>query len=123
LGLGGVPGAALMPRGGGWLPSLGVGHDAAGAGPARHEFGLDALPNVEVLVADAFAYVRRSDRCFDAICVDLYVAGQMTHGVLAGGFLRDIARLLTPSGAVTFNLWRSAALPDQLRRLSRQLHP
>src|SRR5262249_58928375 len=101
---------------------LGVELEALVACPARHEFGLAALPNVVVQVEDAFAYARRSNRCFDAICVDLYIAGRMSHGVLAGGFLRDIARLLTPSGTVTFNLWRSAALPDQLRRLSRHLN-
>jgi spermidine synthase len=122
LGLGGGTIATLMTRRWGPLPIVGVEHDAAVAWLARSEFGLDALPNVEVCVADAFTYMHRCARRFDAICVDLFVAGHMTHGVLASSFLRDITRLLTPSGSVTFNLWRSAALEDQTRRLARHLH-
>jgi len=121
LGLGGGTIAALMTRRWGPLPIVGVEYDPAVAHLARHEFGLAALPNVEIVVDDAFAYVRRCDRCFDAICVDLYVAGKMTHGVLAAPFLRDVARLLAPGGVAAFNLWRSAALPDQIRRLARHL--
>jgi spermidine synthase len=72
-------------------------------------------------VADAFAYTRRCERHFDAICVDLYVAGKMTHGVLGAAFLRDVARLLTPRGIAAFNLWRSSALADAIRRVGREL--
>jgi spermidine synthase len=104
------------------LPIVGVEHDAAVAWLARKEFGLDALPNVEVCVADAFSYMRRCERRFAAICVDLYIAGHMTHGVLASSFLRDIAHVLASGGSVSFNLWRSAALADQTRRLARHLH-
>ena len=45
----------------------------------------------------------------------------MAHGVLDPAFLRDIARLLSPAGSVTFNLWRSRYLDDQIRRLRRHL--
>lgn len=121
LGLGGGTIAALMTRRWGALPIVGVEYDPAVAHLARTEFGLGTMPNVEIVVGDAFDYVRRCDRRFDVICVDLYVAGRMTHGVLAAPFLRDVARLLTPGGVAAFNLWRSAALPDQLRRLSRHL--
>lgn len=121
LGLGGGTIAALMTRRFGPLPIVGVEYDPAVAHLARTEFGLGALPNVEIVVGDAFDYVRRCERRFDIICVDLYVAGNMTHGVLAAPFLRDVARLLTPGGVAAFNLWRSAALPDQLRRLARHL--
>src|SRR5262249_18704166 len=89
LGLGGGTMATLMTLRWGPVPILRVEHDAVVAWLARHEFGLAALPNVVVQVEDAFAYARRSNRCFDAICVDLYIAGRMSHGVLAGGFLRD----------------------------------
>ncbi len=121
LGLGGGTIAALMTQRWGPLPIVGVEFDPAVAYLARTEFGLGALPNVEIVVGDAFDYVRQCDRCFDVVCVDLYVAGKMTHGVLAAPFLRDVVRLLMPSGMAAFNLWRSAALPDQLRRLARHL--
>jgi spermidine synthase len=43
----------------------------------------------------------------------------MAHGVLGAAFLRDLRRLLAPRGEVAFNLWRSAYLADQMRRIER----
>lgn len=121
LGLGGGTIATLITRRYGPIPITGVERDPAVALLARREFGLDALPNVRVVVDDAFAYVGACRETFDTVCVDLYVAGRMAHGVLDPAFLRDIARLLSPAGSVTFNLWRSRYLDDQIRRLRRHL--
>ncbi len=88
---------------------------------AQHEFGLVDAPHVRVIVADAFTYLRDWREHFDAIAVDLYVAGKMAHGVLGSGFLRDIARTLTPTGTASFNLWHGPYVADALRRLSRLL--
>ena len=121
LGLGGGTIAALLTRRWGPLPIIGVERDPAVAWLARTEFGLGALPNVSIVTDDAFAYARRGDQRFDLICVDLYLAGKMAHGVLAVSFLRDIARLLTPDGVATFNLWRGPALADATRRIAREL--
>lgn len=120
LGLGGGSIAQLMTRRWGALPIVGVELDPAVVWLARREFGLDDLPHLSIITADAFAWVARCDQRFDAICVDLYTAGKMAHGVLGAGFLRDLRRLLTPHGEVAFNLWRSAYLADQLRRIERE---
>ena len=121
LGLGGGTIATLMTQRWGPLPITGVERDPAVVWLARHEFGLSAMPHLKIEVADAFTYVRKCKERFDVICVDLYVAGKMAHGVLGGAFLRDIARCLTPNGIAAFNLWRSPYLPDQIRRLARTL--
>lgn len=121
LGLGGGTIATLMTRRWGALPITGVERDPAVTWLARHEFGMAALPHVRIVVDDAFTYVRHCEERFDVICVDLYVAGKMAHGVLGGAFLHDVARCLTPNGLAAFNLWRSPYLPDQLRRLARVL--
>ena len=121
LGLGGGTIAALLTQRYGPLPIVGVERDPAVAWLARHEFGLDRLPNVHVVVVNAFTFVHECRDQYDTVCVDLYVAGKMAHGVLAAPFLRDIARVLGPEGVATFNLWRSPYLDDQLRRLSRIL--
>lgn len=121
LGLGGGTIAALMTQRWGPVPIVGVERDPAVAWLAQREFGLAALPHVHVVVGDAFEYVRRCEDQFDAICVDLYVAGRMAHGVLGGAFLRDVERLLTAEGTITFNLWRSPYLADQLNRIRRHL--
>ena len=119
LGLGGGALAQLMTRRWGPLPIVGVERDPAVVHLARREFGLDALPHLRIVTADAFAWVAACDERYDAICVDLYVAGKLAHGALGPAFLRDLRRLLTPRGEATFNLWRSAYLSDQLRRIER----
>lgn len=121
LGLGGGTIAHLMTQRFGPLPITGVENDPAVVWLARRQFGLDAQAHVRIVVADAFDYVRRCRETYDAICVDLYTAGKMAHGVLGGRFLRDVARLLSPEGEATINLWRSPYLDDHLRRIGREL--
>ncbi|HEX6121947.1 MAG TPA: methyltransferase domain-containing protein [Ktedonobacterales bacterium] len=121
LGLGGGTVATLLTRRWGAVPTIGVELDPAVIWLATHEFGLGELAHVRIVREDAFSYVRRCEDAFDAICVDLYTAGKMAHGVFDTTFLRHIARLLAPEGTVAFNLWRSAYLSDQLRRLRRVL--
>jgi len=119
LGLGGGTMAALLTKRWGEVPIVGVERDPVVVWLARTEFGLDALEHVQIVTEDAFLFVRRCEQRFDAICVDLYTAGKMAHGVLDPSFLRDVTALLTPDGMVMFNLWRSPYLADQLRRLKR----
>lgn len=121
LGLGGGTIASLMTQRWGPLPILGIECDPAVVYLAKHDFGLDQLPNVEVHTSDAFAFVRACPTRFDHICVDLYTAGKMAHGVFEPAFLQGIARLLTEEGTAAFNLWRSPYLADQVRRLRRVL--
>ncbi|HEV8190875.1 MAG TPA: hypothetical protein VGP82_05255 [Ktedonobacterales bacterium] len=119
LGLGGGTMAALLTKRWGEVPIVGVERDPAVVWLARTEFGLAALPHVQIVTEDAFTFVRRCEDYFDAICVDLYTAGKMAHGVLDPSFLHGVAGLLSPAGVVMFNLWRSPYLSDQLRRLRR----
>ena len=121
LGLGGGTTATLLTRRFGALPILGVERDPRIARLAQERFGLAVLTNVQVLVADAFEFLPHCPTRFDLICVDLYVAGRMEHGVLGADFLRAVGHALTPEGIATFNLWRSPYLADQLRRLGREL--
>jgi spermidine synthase len=121
LGLGGGTMAQLLTSRFGQLPITGVERDPAVIWLARHEFGLDQLPHVRIVAADAFTFVRESRERYGAICVDLYTAGKMAHGVFDPAFLRATRCLLTPGGTATFNLWRSPHLADQLRRVGRML--
>lgn len=123
LGLGGGTVAALLTRAYGPIPIVGVERDPTVVWLARKEFGLEALPNLRIETADAFEFMRTCHEQFDAIILDLYTAGKIAHGVLSAGFLRDVTRALSPGGSVLFNLWRSAYLDDQVRRISRHLKP
>lgn len=121
LGLGGGTIASLLTRRFGPIPVVGVERDARIAALARESFGLNRQPNVQIVVADAFAFLPQCQVRFDLICVDLFVAGKMEHGVLSPDFLRAINHAMTTDGSVVFNLWNSPYLDDQLRRLHRVL--
>jgi spermidine synthase len=121
LGLGGGTVATLLTRRFGPVAIVGVERDRRIAELAHGAFGLGALPNVQLAVGDAFEFVERCQLRFDLICVDLYVAGKLEHGVLGADFLRHVSRLLNPEGTAVFNLWSSPYLADQIRRLQRVL--
>lgn len=119
LGAGGGTIATLLTQRCGPIRIVAIERDAAVARLARDEFGLAHLTNVELIEADAFAWVETCDETFDLICVDMYVAGEIVHGTLATPFLRQIARLLTPGGIAAFNLFKTKRLGEQIHRLRR----
>jgi spermidine synthase len=121
LGMGGGTIAALLTRRYGPLPIVGVEHDPRIVHLARETFGMRDLPHVQIVVEDAISFVRQCRATFDLVCVDLYTGGKLTHGVLDVSFLRAVSGLLSRDGTITINLWASAYLPDQLRRIQRVL--
>lgn len=132
LGLGGGTVAALLARRCPAARMVGVERDAEVLALARDLFGLDSLPNLRVVEADAFDWVAArfgADGAlsagaarYDLICVDLFEAGRLTNGVLATAFLRRVAALLTPGGVASFNLMVTGRTPEQLHRLRRVFH-
>lgn len=129
LGLGGGTIATLLARRCPAVQMVGVERDPQVLALARDLFGLDTLPHLRVVEADAFAWVAAQvgperqqpgdTERFDLICVDLFEAGRLVAGTLATAFLRQIAALLTPSGVATFNLMVTGRTPEQLHRLRR----
>jgi spermidine synthase len=119
LGMGGGTIASLIHRRFGPVPVVGVEFDQRIVHLAHEHFGIAQLPQVQIIAADAFQFVPQCQVTFSLICVDLYVAGHLEHGVLGTTFLCHIARLLEPDGVVVFNLWSSPYLKDQLHRLER----
>jgi spermidine synthase len=119
LGLGGGTIAHLLVRACGPLPIVGVDDDPAVIALGRAAFGLD-LPNLEVVLADAFDYVAECRRSFDFVCVDLYRNGQIPARVCAPRFLADVERVLRPGGTLTLNLARDRLAGDRLRRIARR---
>lgn len=132
LGLGGGTTATLLARRCPGARMVGVERDAAVLALAREAFGLDTLAGLEVVEADAFAWVAvqfDGDGAlwpdavrFDLICVDLFEAGRLVAGTLATPFLRQLAALVAPGGVVTCNLMVTGRTPEQLHRLRRVFH-
>lgn len=129
LGLGGGTVATLLTRRCPTVRLVGVERDAEVLALARDLFGLERLPNLRIVEADAFDWMAaqfgddgaplEDVTRYDLICVDLFEAGRLTNGVLATAFLRRVAALLAPGGVASFNLMVTGRTPEQLHRLRR----
>ena len=129
LGLGGGTVATLLARRCPTARMIGVERDAEVLTLARDLFGLERLPNLRIIEADAFDWMAaqfggdgaplEDATRYDLICVDLFEAGRLTNGVLTTAFLRRVAALLAPGGVASFNLMVTGRTPEQLHRLRR----
>lgn len=122
LGLGAGTVARLLRDRFGDLPTVGVDHDGDVVAFAREL--LRHLPDVEIVEADAFAYIdeaaRRGER-FDYAAVDLFQGDRLAHGVVGRPFLRALRTLLEPRGVAVFNLFQERRVDDRVRRIERVL--
>ena len=123
LGLGGGTIAALLARRCSATSIVGVERDPSVLAVARSMLGLDAVPGLRVVRADAFAWVAEhaatEPGVYDLICLDLFDAGRLVRGALAEPFLRQLAALLAPSGTLSVNLLVTRYTPDQVARVER----
>lgn len=130
LGLGGGTVAALLARRCPGVAITGIESDALVLATARAELGLDDVPGLVTIQADAFAWIAEmsariggasgaSEARFDYIAVDLFEAGRLVPGTLATPFLRQVASLLTSGGMLAINLALSRRYDEQRHRLAR----
>ena len=123
LGLGGGTIARLLARRCPATEMVGIERNAEVLAAARGEFGLDALPRLRIVLADAFRWVADSSASevngFDLICLDLFDGGRLAQGALGSLFLRSLANMLTADGVLTINLFASARTSERLERLRR----
>lgn len=120
LGLGGGTLAHLLSRHAPGVQITGVDIDPGIVTFGREHFGLQ-LPNLRIVIADAFAYVDRSAEQFDYIAVDLFVGRHLHRGILAKPFLRRLSALLEPGGEIVINLLKHAQNSQHLQRLRQVL--
>jgi spermidine synthase len=121
LGLGGGTVASLLARVYPGCEIVGVEREASVLATARAELGLDEIPGLRVVEADAFVWAgeraRSEPRIYDYIALDLYVGGRLAVGTLGTLFLGEIAALLAPHGTLAVNLTTTMRLPEQIQRL------
>jgi spermidine synthase len=120
LGLGGGTLAQLLANRYPNIEIVGVDYDSELVQFARDQFGLD-LPNLEIVIDDAFEYVERCDRSFDYVAVDLFAGYDFQRGVLAKPFLRRIREVVGQGGEVAFNLFEDRRTDRALNRIGRIL--
>lgn len=101
----------------------GVDHDGTMLGLATERFPVGRQEGIELVRADAFAFVASCSTTFDLVVVDLFNDLDFVEGVNDPDFLRSVRRLVSPSGRILLNTvahdeksaLRSARLGAELR--------
>src|SRR5581483_2288453 len=117
LGYGGGTLAHLLQQRFGPLPIVGVDDDPRVLALAPRL--LPALPLVEVVCADALAYVRQGRGPFDYVALDLYRGGECPPWVFRRPFLRQLRALLPPGAPLVANLFVERRAPRRVAALAR----
>jgi spermidine synthase len=88
----------------------------------RKHFGLTENPQLEIILADAIAYVQNCKDTFDLVIVDLFIDDQVPTEATTDEFLMDLARLLAPGGMLMFNrLSHTESLRQQTAAFGRKM--
>ncbi|RZJ28796.1 MAG: methyltransferase domain-containing protein [Flavobacterium sp.] len=69
----------------------------------RKYFGLGAIQNLEIVVADAFEYVLRTRKTYDLIIIDIFKDTEMPNFLFEYFFASRVAEILTTGGYILFN--------------------
>jgi len=96
--------ALLRGRHGVDAPIVGVEHDAEVLRLAREHFGLGAWRGLEIVVADAAAFVAADVRQFDLVVVDLFVDSMVPASCRTPEFLANVRARLAPGGLLLWNV-------------------
>jgi spermidine synthase len=117
LGLGGGTLARLLHQRWPEVSMVGVDDDPTVLDAATRA-GWLPVAGLDVVVADAFDYVRTCQQRFDYVAVDLFRGEHMPGRSLGKPFLRCLRALLEPRGRVAINMFLDIRLALRLRRLS-----
>ncbi len=94
--------AALYPS----VEIDGVELDSKVTEVARRFLGLNRIPRLHVITADARAYLRSTDKRYDVIAIDTYRQPYIPFQVTTREFFALVRSRLTPGGAVALNVAR-----------------
>lgn len=70
---------------------------------ANTYFHLDSIPNLEIIIDDAYKYVSNNNCKFDLIIIDIFQDSKMPAFLFESTFINRICALLQPKGFILFN--------------------
>jgi spermidine synthase len=117
LGLGGGTLARLLHARWGTFPIVGVDDDPAILDLAR-EVGWLPSEALEIVVADAFEYVKSCEQRFDYIAVDLFRGEELASRAFTKPFLKRLRGLLAPRGRLAMNVFTDIRMLIRIARIA-----
>ncbi|MHA6278655.1 spermidine synthase [Salinimicrobium sp. CAU 1759] len=84
---------------------------------AINEFGIEAHHPLELVCADAEAYVSSTPEKFGLIIIDLFLDLEVPGQFFSEGFWKDLAGLLQPDGKILFNAGVNSAHEAEISNL------
>jgi len=82
---------------------IGVEIDAEVIAMANTYFGLDQIPNLQIVIDDAFEFVLKTKLQYDLIVIDIFQDTTMPNFLFEKFFMNRIGDLLRPKGCILFN--------------------
>ncbi|TBX64819.1 methyltransferase domain-containing protein [Flavobacterium silvisoli] len=70
---------------------------------AKEYFKLDTIPNLELVIDDAFEFVLKTKLTYDLIIIDIFEDTKMPNFLFEDFFINRINSLLNPHGFILFN--------------------
>jgi spermidine synthase len=84
-------------------PITGVELDAMMVKAGQEHFNIGRLVNVDIVIDDAFEFIKNCDRQFNLIVVDLYIDDKVPEKFMQDSFIVEIGRCINPGGKLVFN--------------------
>ena len=100
---------------------IGVDIDSVMIEIGKRYFGLSGIPHLSLVTADANAYIHKSQKKFDLIIVDVYVARDLPDFLRERKFLRAIRTRLASGGYVLINYLRDGEYGEKVKELEKNL--
>ena len=84
-------------------PITGVDLDEMVIKAGKEHFDLEKLIDVDIVIDDAFEFIKKCHQKFSLIAVDLYINDKVPEKFMQPGFIAEISRCLEPGGKLVFN--------------------
>ena len=84
-------------------PITGVELDEMMIKAGQEHFDLKKLTDVDIVIDDAFEFIKKCEQIFSLIAVDLYINSKVPVKFMQPGFIAEISRRLEPGGKFVFN--------------------
>lgn len=88
---------------------------------ANAYFGLDQIPDVEIVIDDAFEFVLKTRQTYDLVIIDIFQDTSMPNFLFEKFFAMRIADILNKGGWILFNTMTLSGTHDS-RNLEYQIH-